>query len=268
MLAILSPAKRLDFERPLPPLPPVTRPRFPQETSRLVRTLRNLSQKKIRELMDLSEDLARLNAARYAELDVEAQDVRPALLAFQGDTYRGFDARTLDEDGFAWAQDHLRILSGLYGLLRPLDGIQPHRLEMGTRLKTRWGPDLYTFWGDRLARQLVEDVEASGGERVLVNLASQEYFRAVRRHLPSDLPVVTPVFLDTRDGRSRTLFLFAKLARGAMARHLVDRRATGVDDLLDFDWGGYRFRPELSEGDRLVFERPQPPPARRSRARA
>jgi hypothetical protein len=205
--------------------------------------------------MDISADLAKLNKERFAAFEDEptAERTRPAAFAFAGDTYAGLEAKSLDSDALDWAQEHLRILSGLYGLLRPLDAIQPYRLEMGSKLKTRKGPDLYAYWGDRLARAL----RAQAGEvgaNVLVNCASQEYFRAIDT-AALGLPVVTPVFLEEKPGGPKIVSFFAKKARGAMARFIVERHLTDPDALRDFDTGGYAYAPELSETGRPAFLR-------------
>lgn len=262
MLALLSPAKRLDFDTP-PAVSAHTRPELLDQTARLIKTARNLSQKKLRELMGISPALAKLNAVRYQGLstDLDLDNAKQAVLAFKGDTYIGLDADSLGDDDLAWAQDHIGILSGLYGYLRPLDLIQPYRLEMGTRLKTRRGTGLYAFWKDRITAQVQHVLDAQGDDIVL-NLASAEYFKAVNRKKLA-ARVLTPVFKDTKDGCARVLSLFAKQARGMMARYIIDNRLDEVDGLKDFDSGGYRFRPNESEGDRWVFERTQPPPVSR-----
>ncbi|NOY26231.1 MAG: peroxide stress protein YaaA [Oligoflexia bacterium] len=262
MLALLSPAKRLDFDTP-PAVSAHSRPQMLDQTARLIETARKLSQDKLRELMGISPALAKLNAVRFQRLSTELDldNAKQAALAFKGDTYVGLDADSLGDDDLAWAQDHIGILSGLYGYLRPLDLIQPYRLEMGTRLKTRSGPSLYAFWGDRITAQ-VQDVLDAQGDTTVVNLASAEYFKAVNQKKLA-ARVLTPVFMDTKDGRSRVLSLFAKQARGMMARTIIDNRLDDVDALKDFGSGGYRFRADQSEGDRWVFERTQPPPVRR-----
>jgi hypothetical protein len=257
MLVIISPAKRLDWSE-APGLAP-TEPAFREDAVRLAKAAGRLSKAKLQALMDISPDLATLNKDRFAAFEAEpAPDrVRPAVRAFAGDTYAGLEARSLDADALAYAQEHLRILSGLYGLLRPLDGIQPYRLEMGSRLKTRKGPDLYAYWGDRIAKALNAQAEATGA-RVLLNCASQEYFGAVDRRALA-LPVVTPVFLEDRAGGPKIVSFFAKKARGAMARFVVERRLRDADAILDFDAGGYAHAPELSEPGRPAFLRSEEP---------
>ncbi|MCL4122385.1 UNVERIFIED_CONTAM: hypothetical protein GTU68_024280 [Idotea baltica] len=206
--------------------------------------------------MSLSPDLARLNRDRYRDFSdaPDAELTRPAALAFAGDTYQGLEAASLDADELAWAQDHLRILSGLYGVLRPLDAIQPYRLEMGSRLKTRRGKSLYEYWRDQLSKALNVQAEQVGTE-VLVNCASQEYFGAVDPKALK-LRVITPVFMEDKSGTPKIVSFFAKKARGAMARYVVQNRLTELDALIEFDSGGYQYQPDLSEPDRPVFLRP------------
>lgn len=253
MLVVISPAKRLDWsEREVP----LTAPDFPEDAARLVKTARNLTLGDLKKLMGLSDDLARLNRDRFRTFE-DAPDtdaVRPAALAFAGDTYQGLDAPSLDADELTWAQDHLRILSGLYGLLRPLDGIQPYRLEMGSRLKTRRGASLYDYWGDQLSKALNAQAESVGAD-ILVNCASQEYFGAVA---PKSLKlrVITPQFMEDKDGKPKIVSFYAKKARGSMARFIVQNRLTDATSLRDFDYGGYQYQPDLSSDDKPVFLRP------------
>ncbi|MDP3405872.1 MAG: peroxide stress protein YaaA [Brevundimonas sp.] len=253
MLIVLSPAKRLDFSDPSPDIP-ATRLRMAEDMANLVRTAKRQTRADLRRLMGISEDLAQLNRERFQAIDPEALDIGvQAALAFAGDVYQGLNARTLDESALAFAQDHLRILSGLYGLLRPLDRIQPYRLEMGTRLKTRRGSSLYDFWGDRISKQLNVDAEGHV-DRTLVNLASQEYFGAVDAKALS-LPVVTPHFREEKDGETRIVSFFAKKARGAMARFAVEARIETASDLKDFDQDGYRFQRAASTETDWIFTR-------------
>jgi len=254
MLTVISPAKRLNFgPAPLPIAP--SQPMFQADAAALARTARRLSVAKLRALMTISDDLARLNQGRFRAFQEVPEDeaTKPAALAFAGDTYLGLEAATLDAEEMRWAQDHLRILSGLYGLLRPMDRIQPYRLEMGSRLATRRGKTLYQYWGQRLATALNETA-ASTGATALVNCASVEYFSAVPEGALS-LSVLTPVFQDVKNGKAKVISFFAKKARGAMARFIVQNRITDPEGLRDFDLGGYRFRPDLSEGQALVFRR-------------
>ena len=253
MLIVLSPAKRLDFSETDPALPATT-PRLVEDTASLARTAKRQTKADLRRLMGISDDLARLNQERFKAFDPAATDDSvQAAMAFAGDVYQGLDARSLDAAGLAFAQDHLRILSGLYGLLRPLDRIQPYRLEMGTRLKTRRGSSLYDFWGDRISRQLNADAEGHA-HPVLVNLASQEYFGAVDAKALK-LPVVTPQFREHKDGESRIISFFAKKARGAMARFAIDERIDRPEDLKAFDRDGYRFDKTASGVTDWIFIR-------------
>ena len=253
MLVVISPAKRLDWtERDVE----VTAPDFQDDAIRLSKTARNLTLGNLKKLMDLSDDLARLNRDRYrAFADAPALEAtRPAALAFAGDTYQGLEAGSLEADEMARAQDHLRILSGLYGVLRPLDAIQPYRLEMGSKLKTRRGKNLYEYWRDQLSKALNAQANKVGSD-VLINCASQEYFGAVDLKALK-LRVITPVFMEDKAGSPKIVSFFAKKARGAMARHIVQHRLTDPQALLEFDSGGYAYRADLSEADKPVFVRP------------
>jgi hypothetical protein len=252
LLIVLSPAKRLDFTEADPALPASER-RFREDTASLARTARGRTVAELRRLMSLSDDLARLNRARFQAFDAESTDGVQAAFAFAGDVYEGLKARDLDAAALDWAQDHIRILSGLYGLLRPLDRIQPYRLEMGTRLKTRRGNSLYDFWGDRISRCLNADAEGQS-DPTLVNLASQEYFGAVDARALK-LPVVTPHFRESRDGESRIISFFAKRARGGMARFAIDERIERAADLKAFDRDGYRFDKAASTATDWIFIR-------------
>lgn len=257
MLVVISPAKRLDWaERDVQ----TTAPDFQEDAVRLVKTARNLSLGDLKSLMSLSDDLAKLNRDRFKSFEeTPAADLtRPAALAFAGDTYQGLEAESLDADELAFAQDHLRILSGLYGVLRPLDAIQPYRLEMGSRLKTRRGKNLYEYWGSDLSRALNAQAEATGSD-VLVNCASQEYFGAVDLKALK-LRVITPQFMEDKgDGKGpKIVSFFAKKARGAMARFVMQKRITAPEGILDFDTGGYAYTPDLSKPDAPVFLRPYP----------
>lgn len=257
MLVVISPAKRLDWEeRDIE----VTQPDFQEDAIRLAKSARNLTLGKLKALMDLSDDLARLNRDRFkAFTDApDASVTRPAALAFAGDTYQGLEAASLDADELAWAQDHLRILSGLYGVLRPLDAIQPYRLEMGSRLKTRRGASLYDYWRDDLSKALNADAEAVATD-ILVNCASQEYFGAVAPKALK-LRVVTPAFMEDKgDGKGpKIVSFFAKKARGAMARYIVQNRLQDMESLKSFDTGGYTYNAEMSQTDKPVFVRPYP----------
>ena len=253
MLVVISPAKRLDWN--MTDRMDATEPGLRHQANILASHARQLTLSGLKDLMDLSDELARLNRDRFRNFrdDPDPQVTRPAVFAFAGDTYLGLEAGSLDDDALAYAQDRLRILSGLYGVLRPLDAIQPYRLEMGSRLKTRRGSNLYDFWRDAPARALNAAAKAVGTD-VLVNCASQEYFGAVDRKRLK-LRVVEPVFLEDRPGGPRIVSFFAKKARGSMARFVVERRVTDIEGLKDFDLGGYAFQPGMSQGDRLVFLR-------------
>lgn len=259
MLTVISPAKRLDMSpAALPAGLEPTAPAFGADAARLARIARGLSAPDLEALMDISPALADLNRARFAAFrrsPVPGTD-KPAALLFDGDTYVGLEAGTLSEDALRWAQGHLRILSGLYGLLRPLDRIQPYRLEMGSRLANPKGASLYDYWGPRIARAL----NAAGrdmGATVLVNCASQEYFAAVDPRALK-LRVITPVFLEARGGDPKIVSFFAKKARGAMARFIVENHLTDPARLGDFGIGGYRLAPDLGGADRPVFLRTEP----------
>jgi cytoplasmic iron level regulating protein YaaA (DUF328/UPF0246 family) len=251
MLAIISPAKTLDYKRPLPPLEP-TQPRFAADAEAVAAAAAKLPKKRLGELMHISDALADLNAGRFRHFG--EQEERPALYAFAGDVYTGFEVHSLDEAAVAFAQDHLRILSGLYGLLRPLDAIRPYRLEMGTR----WAPgrkkDLYAFWGDRVARRLAEDLDETGGGPV-VNLASKEYWKVAEGLLPQGTEVIDIDFREQGPSGLRFNTFAAKRARGMMARYICEHRLDDPEALKGFDSDGYAFDPEGSEPGRWRFSR-------------
>lgn len=258
MLAVLSPAKTLDFE-PVPSAVPRTRPRLLDDTDELVEVARGLSARNLAALMSISEDLANLNQGRFENFTTSrraSKGHKQAALAFRGDVYIGLDAPTLSTDDLEYAQGHLRILSGLYGLLRPLDLIQPYRLEMGTKLRNGRGKDLYEFWGATIAQTLKRDLRGHK-TKVLVNLASNEYFRAARAK-EIGVRIVTPQFKEWRDGKAKVISFSAKRARGMMARYLVENRIEHPEGMLDFEMDGYRFDPDLSGEDEWVFARDQP----------
>jgi cytoplasmic iron level regulating protein YaaA (DUF328/UPF0246 family) len=255
MLMVISPAKSLDFTAPGQVLP-LTTPELKGQISELARVTHKLTVADLRRLMHISEKLAELNRERFQHFDPEVEEGLQAVIAFNGDVYAGLAARELDRPALEWAQDRLRILSGLYGLLRPLDALQPYRLEMGTRLKTKRGSNLYDFWGETIARSLNTAAEGHA-DPTLINLASQEYFGAVDARALK-LPVVTCHFKEEKAGALRVLGFFAKKARGRMARFIIDNRLEQAVDLKGFDLDGYRFRPELSSTSDWVFARPQP----------
>jgi hypothetical protein len=264
MLIVLSPAKALDFTAPAQQAP-LTLPELSDQTAELARTTRRLTARDLKRLMSLSDDLAKLNRERFQAFDPASEDGLQAAFAFNGDVYMGLRARELDRKALSWAQDHVRILSGLYGVLRPLDAIQPYRLEMGTRLKTRRGQSLYDFWGARISDAL-NQAAAGHKEKVVVNCASGEYFGAVDRAALKP-PVVSCRFLEEKDGEAKIVSFFAKRARGMMARYAIDHRIERVADLKAFDRDGYRYIPELSSDEEMTFKRPQPPPPSAARAR-
>lgn len=258
MLFLLSPAKSLDYETPLPPDLPHTLPQFVPQSKDLIKVLREKSPQDIASLMSLSDKLAALNVARYQAWKprFSAANARQALLAFNGDVYEGLQARTLDGNDLQWAQDHVCILSGLYGLLRPLDLMQPYRLEMGTRLATEAGSNLYQYWGDRIAKHLNTRLRADTTP-VVVNLASQEYFKAVDTQALK-ARVVECVFEDWKGGAYKIISFHAKRARGLMVRYAALHRARSPRALAGFDLEGYAFDASASEPDRMVFRRRLP----------
>jgi cytoplasmic iron level regulating protein YaaA (DUF328/UPF0246 family) len=265
MLIVLSPAKALDFTA-APASIPLTAPQMADHTAELAKTTRRLRTIDLKRMMSLSDSLAKLNRERFQAFQPDSEDGLQAAFAFNGDVYIGLRARELDKKALAWAQDRVRILSGLYGVLRPLDAIQPYRLEMGVRIKTRRGQSLYDFWGPRIAESL--DAGLMGHkDRTVVCCASQEYFGAVDR-AALKAPVIATRFLEEKDGEARIVSFYAKRARGLMARYAIDNRIERAADLRAFDIDGYRFMPGLSTDDELTFARPQPAPPAQTRARA
>ena len=254
MLVLISPAKSLDFETSATDVPH-THPMFTAQSGPLIKTLRKKSWRQIAKLMDLSQNLAELNVARYAAWSDQftLHNAKQAALAFDGDVYDGLVAKTLSKDDLNWAQDHLCILSGLYGLLRPLDLMQPYRLEMGTTLKVGRANNLYQYWGGRIAEHLNDRLKADA-EPVVLNLASQEYFKVVNTKV-INATVVECVFEDFKNGEYKVISFFAKRARGAMARFAVTHRISQVRNLEEFAAGGYAFAPKVSHSQRLVFRR-------------
>ena len=254
MLMVISPAKTLDYDTP-PVIDKSTQPRFVEHSVELIEVLREKSPQDIAKLMSLSDKLASLNVARYGSWEREStpQNAKQALLAFKGDVYTGLNAEDFNADDFAFAQQHLRMLSGLYGLLRPLDLMQPYRLEMGTKLSNPRGKDLYTFWGERISQWLNDDLAAQG-DQVLLNLASQEYFGAVK---PKALNarVIDTVFKDRKNGQYKIISFYAKKARGLMARYVIKERLQDPEGLKDFNLDGYRFDAASSSDNQLVFLR-------------
>lgn len=255
MLILLSPAKSLDYSTPLPDNLPHSLPAFIPQSAALIEVLRELPPQEIGSLMSISDPLAALNAARYAAWSPEftADNARQALFAFNGDVYEGLDASSLSAADLEWAQQKLRMLSGLYGVLRPLDRMQPYRLEMGTRLKTPAASNLYQYWGPQIAQHLNAE-QAEQAEPVVLNLASQEYFKSVdRRQLRAR--VVECVFEDYKGGVYKIISFYAKRARGLMARYALQQRLTRPEQLTGFTLDGYAYAAGLSTPDRLVFRR-------------
>lgn len=260
MFAILSPAKSLDYQSPLPDFTPTT-PVFAERAEIAATKAAKLSGKKLSALMHISDALGALNAVRYRDFAIALE--RPALFAFNGDVYHGFEAKSLDEAAVHFAQDHVRILSGLYGLLKPLDLIKPYRLEMGTR----WAPpargskatNLYQWWGDLIAQQIEEEMTASG-DGLLINLASQEYWQALGPKLSAATRVITIDFREHGPKGLRFNSFAAKRARGMMARYMCEHRFTDPDALKGFDSDGYAFDAHESQGNHWFFTRTAPPP--------
>ncbi len=256
MITILSPAKRLNFESPAG-TETYSQPDFVDRSELLINKLRKTSGKKLGELMNISKDLVSLNKERYENWspDHQPSNSKQALLAFQGDVYIGLQAEDFGEEDLSFAQDHVRILSGLYGILKPLDLMQPYRLEMGTQLPVRRKKNLYDFWGDSIAEELNQAVEASGSE-YLINLASGEYFGAVNQK-KLNVPVITPDFLDWKTDRYKPIQFFLKKARGFMTRYIVEERVNSPEGLKEFNLEGYSFNEELSTDEKPVFTRRQ-----------
>lgn len=256
MLMVISPAKTLDFESSLA-TQRYTQPALLEESQKLIALARKLSPADIGSLMHISDKLAVLNAQRFNDWqpDFTPDNARQAILAFKGDVYTGLQAETFSEKEFDFAQQHLRMLSGLYGLLRPLDLMQAYRLEMGIKLANPAGKDLYSFWGEKLTHAL-NDALADQGDDVLINLASDEYFKAVKPKLLKG-EIVKPVFLDEKNGTFKVISFYAKKARGLMSRYIIEHRLSKPAQLKKFDVDGYVFDAEASKGNELVFKRPE-----------
>jgi cytoplasmic iron level regulating protein YaaA (DUF328/UPF0246 family) len=252
MLIVLSPAKSLDLETP-PTTKLRTQPDFLDHSVELINRLREFSPDGIAELMDLSDALSTLNVTRYASWTKDTSEARQAVMTFNGDVYDGLSARTLTPKQLAYTQSRVRILSGLYGMLRPLDVIHPHRLEMGTRLSNPRGKDLYSFWGDTITNALNRTAEEQGAD-VLVNCASEEYFKSVKRASLA-VPVITPVFEEWKNGKYKVISFYAKRARGMMARYAAVNHITNPEKLKAFDVDGYAFEPKDSDQRTWVFRR-------------
>ncbi|WP_443191685.1 peroxide stress protein YaaA [Pseudomonas indica] len=257
MLMVISPAKTLDYETP-PVTSRFTQPQHLDHAQELIAQLRRMAPAEIGELMHLSDKLAGLNAARYGSWtpDFTPENAKQALLAFKGDVYTGLNAEDFSEADFDFAQDHLRMLSGLYGVLRPLDLMQPYRLEMGTKLANRRGQDLYAFWGERISDWLNEALAAQG-DGVLLNLASNEYFSAIKRKA-LNARIIDTEFRDLKNGQYKIISFYAKKARGLMARFVIKERLRDPEALKGFDYQGYSYSAEHSAPDKLVFLRDTP----------
>ena len=258
MLTLLSPAKKLNMDPVEAPVP-VTQPRLRDDTRELATVAKAQKAADLKRLMHISDNLAALNHERFQafNLDNKSNSAKPAGLAFDGDVYWGLEAESLSGDTLAYAQDHLRILSGLYGVLRPMDAIQPYRLEMGTKMANPRGESLYEFWGARIAERLKADLRGHA-DRTVVNLASNEYFKAVDTKALGRT-VIGARFLNVKDGESRSLMYYAKHARGSMARWIMENRVDRGDGLKDFKADGYALDAAASTENELVFSRPQPP---------
>lgn len=255
MIIVLSPAKSLDYDTP-PHVKKHTLPEFIDESAELIARLRELSPQQIGSLMHISDPLAQLNFQRYADWSktFDTSNSKQAVLAFNGDVYEGFDAKSLSAADLDYAQSHVRVLSGLYGLLRPLDLLQPYRLEMGTKLANARGKDLYAFWGERITTALNAQMKKQRGERVLINCASGEYFKSVRPK-SLDAPVISPVFQDLKNGQYKIISFHAKRARGLMARYAVENRIDEPEGLKSFDTEGYAYDKKASTDTSYIFRR-------------
>ncbi|MBS9437512.1 peroxide stress protein YaaA [Photorhabdus noenieputensis] len=256
MLITISPAKTLDYESTLA-TEEYSQPELLDQSKQLISVCRELTPAQIASLMGISDKLAGLNAARFGEwhADFTPENARQAILAFKGDVYTGMQAESFSDKDFDFAQNHLRILSGLYGVLRPLDLMQPYRLEMGIKLENKRGKDLYAFWGDLITEKLNEALEQQG-DNVLVNLASDEYFKSVNTKKLAG-KIIKPVFLDEKNGKYKIISFYAKKARGLMSRFIIQNQLTQIDRLAEFNLDGYAFDESLSKGNELVFKRPE-----------
>jgi len=257
MLVTLSPSKGQDFEEPALSKK-YSKPADLKDSELLIKELRKIKSKQLQEMMDVSENIAELNVDRYKTFKTPftTKNAKQAIFAFKGDVYSGLELSSFDEDDYAYAQDHLRILSGLYGCLRPLDLIQPYRLEMKTKLKNERGDNLYQFWDDRITRSINKELKKQK-EAVLVNLASNEYFKAVKPKLLEGR-LLNINFKETRNGKTRVVAIFAKRARGMMADYIIRNRIEKPEELKKFRLGGYRYNKDLSDDKQWTFERPQP----------
>ncbi len=254
MLIVLSPAKSLDFESPIPDVT-ATLPRYIDKSSTLVSQLKKFSPVELSELMDISDKLATLNAVRFSSWskNFSSENSRPAIFAFNGDVYEGLDANSLNLKQLKFAQEHIRILSGLYGILKPLDLMQPYRLEMGTSLANKSGRDLYAFWREKLTEDIHDEL-SKHKQAYLINLASDEYFKAIDVK-KFEYPIISPVFLDEKDGKYKIISFYAKKARGLMARYVVENQIKTPSELINFDSDWYQYSEQESTPLRPVFKR-------------
>ena len=254
MLALISPAKTLDYETTLPSSN-FTQPRLLDKSEQLIEVCRELSASQLVSLMSVSEKIAQLNVARFQDWQTEFDfaNARQAIFAFKGDVYTGLDAYALNDSQLDFAQQHLRMLSGLYGLLRPLDLMMPYRLEMGTKLQNPRGSNLYEFWGKRITDLIQQDLQHTNSQ-ILLNLASDEYYKAVKESA-LDAQIIKPVFLDQKNGKYKVISFYAKKARGLMARFVIEQQIQQVEDLKAFNSEGYYFDAENSNAKELVFKR-------------
>lgn len=254
MLALLSPAKTLDYSTALPS-DLFTQPRLLDQSQQLIAEAEQLSASQIMSLMSVSEKIAQLNVERFRDWqsDFDFSNARQAIFAFKGDVYSGLDAYHLTEQSIDFAQNHLRMLSGLYGLLRPLDLMMPYRLEMGIRLKNQRGSNLYQFWGDRITQLINADLKQANTTQ-LINLASDEYYKAVNENIV-EAEIIKPVFLDQKNGKYKIISFYAKKARGLMARYMVENQITDAEQLKGFNLEGYYFDAEQSTAHNWVFLR-------------
>ena len=255
MLIVISPAKKLDFTPVTAPNP--SQPQMLDHAAELLESLKALSPQDVCGLMGLSDSLGALNYERFQawQRPFTADNAKPAVLAFKGDVYQGLDAETMTDDQLTWAQDHLRILSGLYGLLRPMDLMQPYRLEMGTKFANQRGKDLYAFWGSIITDE-INKLLATSSSPVLVNLASNEYFKSIQ-HKDISGRIITPVFMDKKDDKYKIISFYAKKARGLMSAYIIKNKISAVEDIKQFDSDGYSYNAAMSEGDSWVFTRQQ-----------
>lgn len=255
MLMVISPAKTLDFESK-PNTDKFSQPRFLNQSKTLIDRLRKLDAVDVASLMSLSDQLANLNVGRYEtwQTPFALNNAKQAMLAFKGDVYTGLDAETMTAADLDYAQNSLRILSGLYGVLKPLDLMQPYRLEMGTKLDNSKGKNLYAFWGSQIRESLIQ--EPALQDEILINLASSEYFKVVEVK-KLNVRVITPVFKDWKNGQYKMISFYAKKARGLMCRYIIDRKLSNPEGIKQFDYEGYRFSDDMSKNDEWVFTRQQ-----------